>query len=97
MKASLAAQSDKKKERERGSWRALIRPGKTCFCFRHVYKLKNVSDALAMLLILVQWAGGMRGGGMVLHLVELLLDYGCSLLCQRGNAMCLASHRLKLN
>lgn len=65
MKVLLSVQSDKKKEREGGSWRPLIRAGKTGSCSRHVYKFKNISDALAMLLILVQWAGGMRGGGCV--------------------------------
>ena len=65
MKVLLSVQSDKKKEREGGGWRSLIRAGKTGSCSRHVYKFKNISDALAMLLILVQWPGGMRGGGCV--------------------------------
>lgn len=103
MKVLLSVQSDKKKEREGGGWRSLIRAGKTGSCSRHVYKFKNISDALAMLLILVQWAGGMRGGGMpgggmVLHLFkQLLLENGSSMLCQRGSVVCLASLRVKLN
>lgn len=92
-------QINRKEERGgRGSWRILLRAGKRGFCSRRVYKFKNISDASAMLLILVQWSGGMCDGeGMVLHLVERLLGSGCSWLCGRGNAVDLAFHGVELN
>lgn len=63
MNVSLTAQSEEKKRRKKGLL-ALSHGGGggggAGSCFRHVYKFKNISDAFAMLLILVQRSGGMR-------------------------------------